>query len=278
MITLTDNNIEKLTQAVILAGGRGERLRPLTDTLPKPMIPFHGKPFLEYLVELLREQGFKKILLLTGYMSGVIQDYFGDGSSFGIEIDYSVSDVENDTSKRIKLAEEKIDSYFLLMYCDNYWPMRMREMWKHFLAAGVLAQITVYTNRDNYTKNNVLVDNKDIVVCYDKNRLLSNLNGVEIGFVLMKKEILNLLSDENINFEKEIFPLLAENHQLSAYLTDHRYYSIGSHERLSLTDSFLKRMPAVILDRDGVLNQKAPQAEYIKSSKTPNGVRSCKIT
>src|SRR2546429_9672964 len=73
-------SLQRPNRAVILAGGRGTRLRPLTDTRPKPMVEFHGKPFLEYLVDMLREQGFARVLLLLGYLPDVIQDYFGDGS------------------------------------------------------------------------------------------------------------------------------------------------------------------------------------------------------
>jgi D-glycero-D-manno-heptose 1,7-bisphosphate phosphatase len=67
------------TQAVILAGGRGERLGALTEKIPKPMIPMNGKPFLEYLILQLKDQGFERVLLLLGYKASVIQDYFGDG-------------------------------------------------------------------------------------------------------------------------------------------------------------------------------------------------------
>ena len=258
-------NIEMPEQAVILAGGKGTRLRPLTDSMPKPMIFFHGKPFLEYLIDQLREQGFKKVLLLLGYLPHIICDYFGDGKSFGVEIDYSITDVEDETGRRVKLAAEKLDSCFLLMYCDNYWPMRMADMWEHFLNTDARCQITVYSNRDNYTKNNVLTDNKGMVACYDKTRSAENLNCVEIGYAIMKKEVLDFLPDENVNFEKSVYPVLTEQHKLSAYLTDHRYYSVGSHERLHLTESFLQRRPAIILDRDGVLNKKAPKASYVRN-------------
>ena len=77
------------TQAVILAGGRGERMRPLTDTRPKPMLEFHGKPFLEYMVEMLRDNGFERVTILVGYLADVIVDHFGDGSRLGVQIDYS---------------------------------------------------------------------------------------------------------------------------------------------------------------------------------------------
>ena len=64
---------------MILAGGRGTRLRPITDTRPKPMVEVHCKPFMEYLVEMLRDQGFDRILMLLGYLPEVIEGYFGDG-------------------------------------------------------------------------------------------------------------------------------------------------------------------------------------------------------
>lgn len=254
-----------LKQAVILAGGRGTRLKPLTDTIPKPMIPIKGKPFLEYLLENLRDQGIEKVLLLLGYLPHKIKSYFGDGSSFGIEIDYSISDVQYETGRRIKLAEDKIEQFFLLMYCDNYWPMRLKHMWAKFINSGVAAQITVYANKDNYTKHNVRMDDKGLVIAYDKNRELKNLQGVDIGYAIMSKEILTFLPYENVSFEKTVYSLLIERGQLSAYLTDHRYYSIGSHDRLPLTELFFSPQRAVILDRDGVLNEKPMKAQYVKT-------------
>jgi len=255
--------MERPTQAVILAGGRGSRLAPLTDTLPKPMIPFHGKPFLEYLVEMLRDQGFKRILLLLGYLPDVIQDYFGDGHRWGVSVEYSVSNIEDDTGRRIKRAESLIDPLFLLMYCDNYWPMRFQFMWQRFVTSGVPAQITVYRNTDRYTRDNVLVDSQGYVLDYDKSRQKADLSGVDIGFAILKRSTLAMLADENVMFEREVYPQLVKKRQLGAYLTDHRYYSVGSHNRLHLTDEFLARRPTIFLDRDGVLNKKMPRAEYV---------------
>jgi len=93
------------TQAVILAGGRGTRLLPLTEHSPKPMLAFHDRPFLEYLVEQLRQAGFTRVLLLLGYLPQVVMDHFGDGARFGVEITYSVTDVDNDTGTRLRLAD-----------------------------------------------------------------------------------------------------------------------------------------------------------------------------
>ena len=98
------------------------------------MVEIHGKPFLSYQIEQLRDQGFERILLLLGYLPEVVQDYCGDGSRWGVKVEYSVSAVEDDTGRRLKLAAPHLDPYFLLLYCDNYWPMQMERMWRRFTA------------------------------------------------------------------------------------------------------------------------------------------------
>lgn len=242
------------------------RLRPLTDARPKPMIEFHGKPFLEYLVELVQAQGFERILLLLGYLPDAIQDYFGDGRRWGLRIEYAVSAVDDDTGRRLKLAESRIDPVFLLMYCDNYWPMRFDQMWERYGATGAAAMLTVYRNADRYTRDNVRRDPDGAILAYDKDRTQAGLKGVDIGFGVFSREVLQRLPAEgNPCFERVVYPQLAAARQLQAFLTDHRYYGVSSHERLALTDQFLARHPTVILDRDGVLNTRPPRAAYVRS-------------
>jgi histidinol-phosphate phosphatase family protein len=250
-------------QAVILAGGLGTRLRPITDHTPKPMIQFHGKPFLEYILEMLVEQGFKKVVLLLGYLPEKVTEYFADGGNFGLDIKYSITNVEDDTGLRLQKARHLIDSVFTLLYCDNYWPMNFNDMWEKFANANVSALVTVYMNRDNYTKSNIRIDSEDFIEIYDKKRQAPNLQGVDIGFFILKHEVIDLIPEGNHNFEKTVIPKLINDRQIITYPTEHRYYSVGSHERLKLTDIFLERRPTIILDRDGVLNKKAPKAQYI---------------
>jgi histidinol-phosphate phosphatase family protein len=262
---IKSDQLSRPTQAVILAGGRGTRLRPLTDTRPKPMIEFHRKPFLEYLIEMVRDQGFQRFLILLGYLPDVIQDYFGDGSRWGVEIEYAVSAPEDDTGRRLKLAEPRIDPVFLLMYSDNYWPMPFDEMWQKFVSSGTSALVTVYRNNDQYTRDNLRVDEVGYIETYDKSRTAPNLHGVDIGFMILKRPVLNLLPNGNVSFENTVYPQLVAQRQLQAYITEHRYYSVGTHERLPLTKEFLAHRPAVLLDRDGVLNRKMPRAQYVCS-------------
>jgi histidinol-phosphate phosphatase family protein len=251
-------------QAVILAGGRGTRLRPLTNTRPKAMVLFHGRPFLEYIVEMLREQGFERVLMLLGYLPEVTQDHFGDGSGFGVEIDYSVTGADDLTVSRMQVARDRIEESFLLLYCDNYWPMRMDDMWSRFEELDVPAMVTAYANRDRYRpgKDNLLIDD-GYVRAFDKTQSVPALQGVEISYAILTDRVLDLLPTEDELFEVAIYPKLAERGELGAYVSEHRYYSIGSPERLELAERFLARRPTVILDRDGTLNLRPPRAQYV---------------
>ena len=253
------------TQAVILAGGRGTRLGSLTDAMPKPMVRFHGRPFLEYLIEMLRNQGFTQLVLLLGYLPEPIQAHFGDGSRFGVDIEYSVTDVENDTGLRLKLAMSKLDPVFLMLYCDNYWPMRIDDMWRQFKRAGAPAMITAYSNDDSFTRDNLALDDNGYVTAYDKTRTAEGLQGVDIGFALLDRSVIQDLPDGNVSFEAETYSRLAREGKLQAFRTHHRYYTVGNLDRLPVTEEFLTRRPTVLLDRDGVLNQKMPQATYVTS-------------
>lgn len=251
-------------QAVILAGGLGVRMRPLTDSIPKPMIKFHGRPFLEYLVEQLRDSGIERIVMLLGYLPGVIQDYFGDGSRWGVSITYAVTPPEVQTGTRVREALETLDPVFLLLYCDNYWPMRLDRMWSRFVEADAMALATIYRNTDDYSRDNVCLDG-DRVVAYDRSRTSPGLRGVEIGYAILRRDVVQeLLPATDVPIEEAIYPALAARGRLLAYPTDHRYYGIGSLERLPATTEFLARRPTILLDRDGVLNRRPPRAEYIR--------------
>lgn len=249
----------------MLAGGLGTRLRPLTDTCPKPMIPFHGRPFVEYLIEHLRDHGFERIVLLLGYLADQVRDHFGDGKRFGVSIDYVVSPVADETGTRLRRARAMLDPIFMLAYCDNYWPMPFDAMWAKYVRAGRAAQVVVYRNRDGYTRDNLAVAADGRVTVYDKSRAAPGLAGVDIGFILMRREAVDLLPDGNVGFEANVYPRLVADGQLGAFETDHRYYSVGTLARLPETERFLARKPAVILDRDGTLNRKAPRGEYIRT-------------
>lgn len=263
--------MKKITQAVILAGGEGKRLRPFTLKNPKPMILLNGKPFLKYLINLLKDNGIREVIILTGYMGDKIKKYFGDGSKFGIKIKYSYTPFlndegrENESGLRLKNAHHLLNNSFLLLYCDNYWPLQLEKLVKFFNKSNSDVLITIYSNKDKSTKNNILIDKNGFVIKYDQSRKEKNLNGIDIGFFIIKKSVLKLLPNANSKFEEIVLPKLIKKRKLVGYLSDQKYYSISDLQRARLTAKFLSPKKVILLDRDGVVNQRPPKADYVKS-------------
>lgn len=261
----------RITQAVILAGGAGTRLKPFTLKNPKPMIRIHGQPFLLHLLNLLKSNGIKEVVILTGYLDEKIRNYFKDGRDFGIKIKYSHTPFKDYSGEELKSgirllnAHELLQDSFLLMYCDNYWPLNLKHLHNFYLQHPSDALVTIYSNKDNSTKNNTFVNSEGFVRKYDNSRIETGLNGVDIGFMIVNKKVLGLLPKTNSKFEDIVFPELISKNRLSGFLTNHKYYSIGDTDRAKKTAKFLKNKKIIFLDRDGVINKKAPKADYVKS-------------
>lgn len=225
-----------INQAVIFAGGRGERLRPLTDHLPKPMAMVLGYPFLDYLLQSLIDVGIKKVVILTGYKSKVISDRYGPELPGGIRMQYSVGDVDDQTGRRLLNAYSMLDNQFLLLYGDNYWPIAFEKMQRLFMDKQVGALTTVFSNKKGTAEygreNNVTVGTDQFIQQYDKKRQDKELNGVDIGFFILDKKVLDSTLPGNISFEEEILTRLTRERKLVGYVTDVQYYYITTLESL----------------------------------------------
>jgi D-glycero-D-manno-heptose 1,7-bisphosphate phosphatase len=253
-----------VTQAVILAGGLGTRLKPFTDTNPKPMFPIGGIPFIDYLVRQLRAFGMEEALVLLGYLPEKISGYLGNGARYGLRVRYDATPTEYDTGARLLHAAPLLAERFLLLYCDNYCPVRYPRLLADFMENSAAVQFSAYRNRDGYTKSNLRIAENGLVEAYDKTRAAPGLNGVDIGYALVDKTVLSLLTEESGNFEAQVYPQLAARGMLFATVTEHRYYSVGSYGRIRLTEEFFRPRRVVFLDRDGTLNRRAPRARYIE--------------
>lgn len=251
-------------QAVILAGGKGTRLRPFTEEAPKPMYPIGGKPFLERLLEQVGSFGITEVLLLLGYKADIIIQYLNEHPHPGLSITYSVTPEEFETGARIRAALDQIKDHFLLMYCDNYCPIPFAAHLRAFQETGALVRLMAYDNQDGYTKNNLLVQDGRVLV-YDKGRQYEGLNAVDIGYALISHSVLDWLpEDPCLSFERYVYQKTLEKEGLFAGVTGHRYYSIGSYERMKLTECFFSGRKAVFLDRDGTINVRPPKGCYVE--------------
>src|ERR1700694_712830 len=105
-------------RAVVMAGGEGTRLRPLTSNQPKPMVPIVGKPCMEHIIELLKEHGFEDVIVPVAFLPQSIRGYFGTGESQGVNIEYSVEESPLGTAGSVRLASDKLDDTFLVISGD----------------------------------------------------------------------------------------------------------------------------------------------------------------
>ena len=105
-------------KAVVMAGGEGTRLRPLTSNQPKPMVPIVGRPCMEHIVKLLKEHGFEDIVVTVAFMPQAIRTYFGDGEAHGVRIQYSVEESPAGTAGSVRLAADELDDTFLVISGD----------------------------------------------------------------------------------------------------------------------------------------------------------------
>lgn len=247
-----------LTQAVILCGGRGERLRPLTDTLPKPMAPVNGRPFLCYLLEQLKENGFTEVLLLTGYRGEQIKEHFNNGSVHGIKISYFYGPAEWETGKRLYEAKDLLQEHFFLLYSDNFVQFQIKKLLSFYVEKGRLLSFIVTPKK----KGNIRLADDGTVEQYDKSRAAKDCSFVELGYMVADKKILKYYIQPDVSFS-DIITALVHDRQVSGFLVRDAYYSISDFSRLALMEHYLKDKKILLIDRDGVINQKAPQGEYI---------------
>ena len=231
-----------IKQAVILAGGSGVRLRPLTLDMPKPLASVCGVPFLDYLIQSIAEVGIDKILLLVGYKNEMIIQQYGDSLPNGIKIEYSIGTVEDETGRRLLNAYDLLDEHFLLMYGDNYWPINLPEIKEVYIRSNVKMLTTVFGNNNGTGEygfeNNIEVGEDCIVRNYDKSRKSEGLNGVDIGYFIVRKESLDPTLKGNISFEKDIFAIMVQEQEVAAHVTNTQYYYITDINSLKNFESF----------------------------------------
>jgi len=254
-------------QAVILCGGLGTRLRPLTDTMPKPMVPVNGKPFLQHLIAQISAQGIRRVLLLTGYRGEMIRAYFGGGQALGVEIDYSHGPEDWDTGRRVWEARSHLESQFLLLYSDNFAQFRLQRLLSLYHKHHRPITLVLAPKE----KGNIKVSSDGKIEAYNKTRKGDGFDYVELGYMLVDRDVmLHKLSTctgfPNTSFSN-LLQKFANESNIAADIVRDPYHSISDIDRLQLMREYLRPKKILLIDRDGVINQKAPKGEYISTWK-----------
>jgi len=223
-------------QAVILAGGLGTRMRPVTETVPKPMIAVAGKPFLQWQLELLATSGIRSALLLVAYLGEQIEQYFGDGRRFGSSIDYAYELSPLGTGGALRNAEQKLRDWFVLLNGDTYLAIDYDGLARDFCAADCAAMIVAYRKPPaaaaavpaSGLPGNLGVDRDGMVTAYRKHEP-QGLDHIDAGVILLKKEILaDLPAGRRCSLEEEVYPRLIARGAMRAWTTQQPFFDMGS--------------------------------------------------
>jgi len=259
-------NMKKIEQAVILCGGLGTRLRPITNSIPKPMVGINKIPFLWYLLDKISDNGIKRFLILTGYLGDKIQNYFGDGKKFNWVINYSHGPYNWDTGRRLWEAKDLLDENFLICYSDNFVQIRLEKIYERWIKDSSKIWLSLGEKKNG---NVNFLDNQNIN--YQKKKIDPNSKYVELGFIFTQKNLLiNFIKkvDNYPNIDlSEVLTLASNSNKLCGHLIEDKYHSIGDTKRLEITRKYLTPKKIILIDRDGVINIKAPRGKYITDFK-----------
>jgi NDP-sugar pyrophosphorylase family protein len=224
----------------ILAGGLATRLRPVTEKIPKSLIPVAGKPFLAHQLELLHARGLRRAVLCVGHLGEMIQRDFGDGSACGVKLDYSFDGPRLlGTGGAIKRALPLLGKEFFVLYGDSYLPLQYAPVADFFQRSGKLGLMTVYRNEGKYDTSNVVFGGGEIVV-YDKKAMSPEMRHIDYGLSLFQASVFDAYAAGRIFDLAEVMGKLVREKQLAGYEVQERFYEIGSPAGLAELETLLK--------------------------------------
>ncbi|MBV9438614.1 MAG: nucleotidyltransferase family protein, partial [Candidatus Eremiobacteraeota bacterium] len=196
-------------QAVVLVGGEGTRLRPLTLTTPKPMIPVMNMPFLERTLRRLAEAGIDEVILAAGYLPDAITSYFGDGRALGIRLRYVIEETPLGTAGALKNVERFIDGAFFVLNGDVLTSLDLRAMLEVHRARAGLGTLHLIRVPDPSAFGCVAHDDRGRVLHFIEKPPAGEAptNEINAGTYLLEREILDAIpSGRPVSIEREIFP------------------------------------------------------------------------
>ena len=226
-------------QAVILAGGLATRLRPITERVPKSLIPIYGRPFLEYQLDFLKAGGVQDVVLCIGYMGDQIKQNIGNGSNFGVSVRYSYDGEQLlGTGGALKKAEGILDEKFFVIYGDSYLFIDFISVMSYFDKFKNPGLMTIYKNDNLYDRSNVVLEN-NMVKLYNKDKTIPGMVYIDYGASLLRRGILDSVPREEFYSLETIFNRLIKKKQLLAYEIRQRFFQIGSPEGLKEFEQYV---------------------------------------
>lgn len=221
-------------KAVIMAGGEGTRLRPLTSNQPKPMLPLANRPMMEHILTLLKKHGFDEVVVTVAFMARTIRNYFGDGSEFGIKMTYATEDTPLGTAGSVRNAMDELDERFLVISGDVLTDLDLSAIVAEHEANRAMATIGL-VRVDNPLEFGIVITNDDGSI----ERFLEKptwgqvfSDTINTGIFVLEPEIFDYIeADRSVDFSSEVFPaLLADGKRLFGSVAEGYWEDVGTLE------------------------------------------------
>lgn len=232
------NPLDKIPVA-ILAGGLATRLRPITEKIPKSLVPVAGRPFLAHQLELLHSRGLRRAVLCVGHLGEMIQRDFGDGAAYGIRLDYSFDGPRLlGTGGALRRALPLLGEEFFVLYGDSYLPLDYAPIADFFHRSGKPGLMTVFRNEGKFDASNVVFADGEIKI-YDKKRKWPDMHYIDYGLSLFRAPVFEPYAAEQAFDLAEVMGRLVNEKQLAGFEVRERFYEIGSPAGLAELETLL---------------------------------------
>lgn len=256
-------------KAVIMAGGKGTRLRQIASDIPKPMFRILGHPILEYQIESLKKSGIYEIVLIIGHLGNIIRNYFGDGSNFGAKIRYINEGTPLGTAGALYYLKDTVKEDFLLIFGDLLLDVDWNRFMQFHQSKSASATLYGHPNSHPYDSDLIIVDHEDRVIRIESKNLERDFyyhNFVNAGIYCISPRLLDMLSaPRKMDLEKELIAGQIGMGNIYAYRSTEYVKDMGTPDRLMTVLEDIKRgvlagrslkekQKAIFLDRDGTIN------------------------
>lgn len=227
----------------ILVGGLATRLRPITEKIPKALVPVGGEPFILHQLRLLKNRGFSDVVICAWYRGEMIREVVGNGTSCGLHVQYSFDgETPLGTAGAIKKAIPLLGKQFFTLYGDSYLPCNYRLIEDSFSQQSKNGLMTVFKNEAEYDKSNVLYENGRIIK-YDKVNYQSSMKHIDYGIGMFTASAFDGIEPDTNSDLAHIYQALLAKNDLAAFEVHERYYEVGSFSGLKELDQLLSNNP-----------------------------------
>jgi len=236
--------MNKLNQVVILSGGLGTRLYPITKIIPKSLVDICGKPFLYHQLEYLRLQGIESVVICLGHMGEMVSEFLRNYDSHQMKISCSFDgESQLGTGGAIRKCLNLLEDNFYIIYGDSFLPINFQMLNKFFFDNRKNPVMSILKNDGKFDISNV-EKTSAYFIYYNKKKPLKNMSYIDYGLSILPKKLFYQYEEGACFDLADLMHKLSTHNQLMGYEVFDRFYEIGSHEGLAETrDFFLKTKP-----------------------------------